>query len=104
MLYLKCITSKDLLTEQGTLFNVTWHPGWKGSLGENGYKYIYGEYLRCPPATITTLLIGYTPIQNKKSKLKKKEKENQLETGRKTPKQLRMKERSIWNQIGRKGK
>ena len=62
------------------------------------------ESLCSPPEAITTLLIGYTPIQNKKSKLKKKEKENQLETGRKTPKQLRMKERSIWNQIGRKGK
>ena len=47
------------------------------------------------------LLIGYSPIQNKKPKPKK---ENQLETGRKTPKQLRMKESSIWNQIGRKGK
>ena len=47
-------------------YNVMWQPGWKGSLGENGYKYIYGEYLRCPPATITTLLIGYTPIQNTK--------------------------------------
>ena len=30
--------------------------------------YMYG----CPPETITTLLIGYTPIQNKKFTLKKK--------------------------------
>ena len=29
------------------------------------------ESLHCPPETITTLLIGYTPIQNKKFKRKK---------------------------------
>ena len=29
-------------TAQGTLLNVTWQPGWEGSLGENGYMYIYG--------------------------------------------------------------
>jgi len=28
------------------------------------------ESLRCSPETITTLLIGYTPIQNKKFNLK----------------------------------
>ena len=27
---------------QGTLFNVMWQPGWKGSLGENGHIYMYG--------------------------------------------------------------
>ena len=27
---------------QGTLFNVMWHPGEEGSLGENGYMYTYG--------------------------------------------------------------
>ena len=26
----------------GTLLNVIWQPGWKGSLGENGYMYVYG--------------------------------------------------------------
>ena len=26
---------------QGTLLNVTWQPGCKGSLGENGYMYVY---------------------------------------------------------------
>ena len=26
---------------QGTLFNVMWQAGWEGSLGENGYVYIY---------------------------------------------------------------
>ena len=32
------------------------------------------ESLCCSPETITTLLIGYTPVQNKKCKLKKKKK------------------------------
>ena len=31
-----------LATAQGTLLNVKWQPGWEGSLGENGYVYIYG--------------------------------------------------------------
>ena len=41
LLYLKWITDKDLLN--GTWnSNVTWQPGWKGSLGEKGYMYMYG--------------------------------------------------------------
>ena len=32
------------------------------------------ESLSCSPETITTLLIGYTPIQNKKFKRRKKKK------------------------------
>ena len=48
---------------QGTLLNVVWQPGLLGSLVDNGYRYIYmAESLCCPPETITTLLIGYTPI------------------------------------------
>ena len=43
LLYLEWITSKDLYCiAQGTLFNDMWQPGWEGSLGENGYTYIYG--------------------------------------------------------------
>ena len=38
-------------------------------MGENGYMYMYAEFPRCSPKTITTLLlIGYAPIQNKKLK------------------------------------
>ena len=29
-------------TPQGTLLNVIWQPGWEGSLGENGYRYMCG--------------------------------------------------------------
>ena len=42
LLYLKWITNKDLLNSTGTLLSVLWQPGWEGSLGENGYMYMYG--------------------------------------------------------------
>ena len=60
--------NKDILIliVQGTLLNVVWQGGWKGSSRENWYMYLYGESLCCPPETIKLLLIGYTPIQNKK--------------------------------------
>ena len=53
-----------------------WWPGWEGSLGENGYMCL-AESLCPTPETIVTLLIGYTPIQNKKLK-KKTVKKNKL--------------------------
>ena len=50
----------------GILLNVMWQPGGEGNLGENGYMYIcMAESLCCAPVIITTLLIGYTPMQNK---------------------------------------
>ena len=52
----------------GTLLIVTWQPGWEGSLGEEGYVCMYDESLHCSLAAITTLLIGYTPVLNKKGK------------------------------------
>ena len=44
-----------------------------GSFQKAIKSYIYLESLHCSPKTVTTVLIGYTPIQNKKLK-KKKEK------------------------------
>ena len=41
LLYLKWITNKDLLYNQGTLLKVMWQPGWEGSIGWNGYMYMY---------------------------------------------------------------
>ena len=40
--YLKWITTGTYYIAQGTLLNVIWQPGWKGSLGENEYMYMYG--------------------------------------------------------------
>ena len=42
LLCLKWITSKNLCIAQGTLLNVMRQPGREGSLGENGYMYMYG--------------------------------------------------------------
>ena len=62
LLHLKWITNKILLyIAQVTLLNIMWQAEWEGSLGENRYVNMY-EALCCLPETITTLLIGYTPI------------------------------------------
>ena len=42
LLYVKQITNKSCWAAQETLLNVMWQPGWEGSLGEDGYLYIYG--------------------------------------------------------------
>ena len=67
LLYLKWITNKVLLYS-------TWNSAqcyvatWKGgeSVGRMDTCICIAESLRCSPETITTLLISYTPIQNKK--------------------------------------
>ena len=64
LLYLKWITNKDLPTAQGTLLNVMCQPGWQWGLGENGYMCMLADSSMLTE-TITALLIGYTPIQNK---------------------------------------
>ena len=47
----------------------------RGSLRENEYMYIrMAESLHCSPETITILLMRYTAVENKKFKLKKKNK------------------------------
>ena len=35
-------TTRTYCVAQGTLLNVTWQPGWEGSLGKNGSMYVYG--------------------------------------------------------------
>ena len=53
---------------QGALLNVMWQPGREGSGGGMDKCMCIAESLHCLSKTITTLLIGYTPIQNKKFK------------------------------------
>ena len=44
-------------------------PAWMGGEAGGEWKHVcMAESLRCPPETITTLLIGYIPKQNKKFK------------------------------------
>ena len=50
-----------------------------GGFGENGTCMCMAESLHCSPETITTLLIDYTPIQNKKLNVwRKKKKKDKL--------------------------
>ena len=42
LLYLKWINNKDLLYSTLNSVQIMWQPGWEGSLGENGYMYVYG--------------------------------------------------------------
>ena len=34
--------NRDEMETRSFLLSVTWQPGWEGSLGENGYMYMYG--------------------------------------------------------------
>ena len=45
-----------------------WKPGWEGVWGRMDTCMCMTEPLGCLPETITTLLIGYTPIPSKKIK------------------------------------
>ena len=49
----------------GTLLNVMWWLGWDKGLRENEYMYMHGWDPSRSPKTMTTLLIGYTPLLNK---------------------------------------
>ena len=50
-------------TEQGSLLDTVWQPGWEEGLGENGCTCMcMTESLCCSPETATALLVGYTPI------------------------------------------
>ena len=64
LLHLKWITNKDILYSTGNCAQC-YVAAWMGRVFQvNGYMYIMAESLHCSSATITILLIGYTPIQN----------------------------------------
>ena len=65
LLCLKRITRRTYCTAQGTLLDVMRQPGWAGVWGRMDTCTRMAESLCCPPETTTTLLISYTPIQNK---------------------------------------
>ena len=69
LLCLKWIINKDLLNSTGNCAECYVTAKWEGSLGNTCI--CMAESLWCSPETITTfLLIGSTPIQNKKLKKK----------------------------------
>ena len=51
---------------QGTLLNIMWQHGWDEVWGIIDTCKCMAESLCCTPETITTLLVDYSPIQNKK--------------------------------------
>ena len=71
ILYLKWITNKDLQYSIGISAQYYVAAWMEGVWGEMDTCICMAESLRCSPETITTLLIDYTPIQNKKLKKKK---------------------------------
>ena len=76
-LYLKWIANKDLLCSRGNsaeCYVAVWMAE-EWIWGRTDTSICMVGSLCCPPKTITTLLIDYTPIQNKKFK-KNREREN----------------------------
>ena len=67
-LYLKWITNKDLHRELGSMFRSSLDG--RRAWGRMDTCMRTAESLCCPPETITTLFISYTPMQNKKFKKK----------------------------------
>ena len=60
----RVITNRNYCIVHGALINVMCQPGLKGGLRDT-CMYM-AESFHCSSETITTLLIGYTPIQNQK--------------------------------------
>ena len=60
--------ARNYCIAQGALLNAVWRPRWEGRWGRIDTRVSTAESLCCPPETTTALLIGYTPIQNKKLK------------------------------------
>ena len=67
LIYFRLIT-KSYCIAQGTLLNGMWQRGWEGSWRRMDMCICMAESLCCPPEITTILLIGSTPIQNKKFK------------------------------------
>ena len=65
LLYLKWIANKDLVHSTGNSARC-YMAAWIGSWGRTDT--CTAESFCCPLETVTTLLIGYTPTQNKKFK------------------------------------
>ena len=75
LLYLKWITNKDLPYSTGNSAP-RYVAAWIG--GEFGGRMYMTDSLPCSSEIITTLLIAYTPIQNKKFKKKKRKSRGDL--------------------------
>ena len=70
LIHFKWIIKQVLLCSRGNSVNIIWEPGRRGVWGRMDTRIYMAESLCCPPETITTLLIGYSPIQTKKFNFK----------------------------------
>ena len=69
LLYLKWITNRDLLYNSGNSAQC-YVAAWRGGhFGGEWIHVVVWRSLSCPSESITTLLVGYTPIQNKTFKM-----------------------------------
>ena len=77
LLYLKCITNKDLPYNIGNSAQ-SYMANWMGGQFGGGIDtcMFVAEFLCCPLEAIITVLISYTPIYAKKNFLKYKVKRN----------------------------
>ena len=71
LLYLKWITNKVLLCSTGSSAQCYAAAWMGGDLGKMHASIRMAESLHCPPETVTTLLTGYAPTQNKKLEIHK---------------------------------
>ena len=71
LLYLKWIINKDLLYSTGNSAQCSVAAWMGGDFGGEWIHVYVAESLPCSPETVTTLLIGCTPIYSKKLKKKK---------------------------------
>ena len=63
LLYLKCISNKDLLYGTESSCSMLWgNLDGRGVWGRMDTRVCMAESLCCPSETITTLSVGYTPI------------------------------------------
>ena len=95
LLSLKRITNKDLLHSTGNSAQC-FVAAWMGrGLGEEWvHVYVWLSPLCCSSETIASLLIGYTPKQNKKFKVQGKKKKKEI-ASEFWPRQCKLKGKSI---------
>ena len=94
LLYLKCITNKDLLYSAWNCSMFCGSLDGRGASGRMDTCISVAEFLCWPTETITTLLISYAPIQNTKFHIKKNIKYRNIQC------RTRKRVKFFWNSMG----
>ena len=102
--YLKWITNKDCSIARGTLLNIMWQPGWKGSLKENGYMYMYGWVPLLSTWNYHNFVTGlYSNTQQKVKKKNRYTGREAIEDGSLFWCRQRGDGKGRWKEVGRRG-